>query len=292
MLGLGFAIQRLRPFSDETLAQVSHLVAYILLPFFLFFTTAQSGTVQSLRAAPQLVALGIGISLFNFGLATLFLRPCHVARTQRSAFRFASMLANTAFVGIPVCDALFGSVGVLYGVLYDFGISLVALTVGIWDLAGGGRANLRPIFFNPLLWGVAAGFAWALMGWDLPELVSRPFSALGDATLPLALLVTGSRLGNMRSPGLRWARQLGGLILLRLLISSLIAGIVLALIGWRSMTAQVAVLQNAMPVGLTTAIYAGAYGGDAEFAATATFWTTIIAVLSLPLITMLVLYCL
>jgi hypothetical protein len=285
--GLGFAIQRFRSLSEQTLVQVSGLVVDVLLPIYLFFTTATSFSIESLSSAPLLVAMGIAIPLFSYGLATLTLRPSKVADTQRSAFRFSIMVANTAFLGIPVCEALFGLEGGLYAVLYDFGTTLVALTFGIWELDGTRVSNWRSLAFNPLILSVFLGVLWAWAGWRFPPLLARPMSALGGAALPLALLMNGAQVGDVRLPRLTWWRPLIGVIAARLFVVPLIVGVLVAVLGWQGLPGSVIVIESAMPVGLTAAIMAESYGADAKFSASATVFSTLLSIVSLPLLTAL-----
>jgi predicted permease len=276
--------------ADETLDQLSQLVIKILLPFYMFYTTATSATLDSLSIAPILVAAGVAMTLCNYLLAAAAIQPSGVAERQRSAFRFSIVLANTVFIGFPLCHALFGPMGVVYAVLFDFGGTLVVLTLGIWDLSGGRLENWRTLVLNPLIWGVGAGLVWVLGGWALPEWLAAPFQALGDTTLPLALLVGGAQTGNVRSETGVWRRQILGLSITRLILSPVIIGCFWALIGWDSMQASVAILQTAVPVGVTAAIMAQAYGADAKFAASATLWSTLASIVTLPVTTLLVLY--
>lgn len=283
MFGLGLAVQRLRPLSEQTLTQLSWLVVEVLLPFYLFYTTATT-RLETLRAAPLLVVLGVVVPLYNYLLATFALRPSDVTTGQRSAFRFAVMIANTAFIGFPVCAALFGPTGLIYGVMYDFGTTLVMMTFGIHELNGGRFDNWRPLVFNPLIGGVIAGLLWSFTGWSLPDWFSAPLSEVGKTTLPMALLVGGAQIGNIRSSGLRWWRQIVGLTITRLILCPLILWGIFALIGWHDLRASIVIIMAAMPVGLTSAIFAKNYGADAEFAAMATFWSTLAVTATLPVI--------
>ena len=269
------------------MVQLSGLVVEILLPFYLFFTTATSTSPESFGIAPALIAMGIVVPLGHYALATLALKPSGVDAEQRSAFRFSITVANTAFLGFPICGALFGPIGVVYAVLYDFGTTLVALTLGVWELNGGRFAHWRPLVLNPLIWSVVAGLGWAVGGWPFPNWLASPFSMLGGATLPLALLVGGAQIGNIRATGGIWRRQLTGLLATRLIVAPVVVGGILAMFGWDDLFTKLIIIQAAMPVGLTSAIFAKTYGADARFAASAILWSTLAAVITLPLIAIL-----
>jgi predicted permease len=283
IFGLGFVVQRFRPLSDQTLSQLSGLVVEILLPFYLFFITATSAN-QPLGIAPTLIFAGLVIPLLSYALAGLIGKVAGVTETQRTAFRFSIMVANTAFLGIPICEALFGPVGAIYAVLYDFGTTLIALTFGIWELSGGRLANWRPLLFNPLIWGVLAGLMWALTGFPFPGWLTEPLSILGDATLPLALLVGGAQIGNIRAHALTWWRPLTGLLLVRLIMVPLVVATVLTVGDLHELFIGVLIVESAMPVGLISAIFARNYNADATFAASATFWSTLVSAVTLPLV--------
>lgn len=277
-------VQRVQSLDSQTLGQLSALVVDVLLPCYLFFTTAATSILESLRSAPLLILMGILVPLFSYGLATVVLRPSGVAAEQQSAFRFSIMVANTAFLGIPVCHALFGATGAVHAVLYDFGTTLVALSLGILELGGGDTRGWRRLVFNPLIASVLLGLAWACTGWALPTWVNRPLSALGSAALPLALLLTGAQVSNMRLFRPRWQRPLVGVMAARLVLAPLVVGLVFKSVGWDSLSAFVVVVQSAMPVGLTTAIMAERYGADSQFSASAIACSTLLSVVSLPLV--------
>lgn len=275
--------------NDSTLTQLSGLVVDILLPFYLFYTTATGVTAESLATAPALIAMGILVPLLSYPLASLALKPAGVATGQRQAFRFSAVTANTAFLGFPVCQALFGSLGLVYAVLYDFGTTLIVFTFGVWALNGGRLEQWRSLVFNPLILGVLAGLAWAFSGWPFPGWLAPPFQALGDATLPLALLVGGAQIGNLNAAGRMWRQQLAGLSLVRLVVAPLLVGLALVALKWDGLLARVIIIQAAMPAGLMVSMMAETYGADARFAAAATLWTTIAAIVTLPLAALLVL---
>jgi predicted permease len=69
----------------------------------------------------------------------------------------------------------------------------------------------------------------------------------------------------------------------RLVVAPFLVAGVFLMIGWRHLIANVVVVEAAMPVGITASVMAKAYGADAEFAASATLWTTLGAAVTSPL---------
>jgi predicted permease len=294
---------------------MSALVVKVVLPIFTFYVAATNTTPETLAKAPTLVWMGVLVAFLNFGLATLAFKPVGVAAGQQRTFRFASIVPNTAFLGFPICLTLFGPLGVFYAVVHDFGSMLISLTFGIWDLSGGrifnpansvrdnggangegdyrpangvGELRLHSLALNPLIWSVVAGAAWATLGLPMPDWGRAPIKALGDATLPMALLVAGAMLGTGGSQVFNWRRQLAGLAALRLIVSPLIVAVVIMALGWHDVMGKVIIMQAAMPSGLSISIMAKTYGSDARFGASATLWSTVASLVTLPAAALLI----
>ncbi len=280
-------MQRLRPLGDETHHQLSTLVVKVVLPIFTFYVTATNATSEALGRAPTLIWMGVLVASVNFVLATLAFRPAAVAPEQRRVFHFGNLLPNTAFIGYPICLALFGPLGLFYAVVHDFGSALVVWTLGIWDLSGGRLTSWRSLLLSPLIWSIAAGVLWALIGLPMPQWAGEPLETLGDATVPLALLVGGMQLGRGTMQVNCWVRQLVSLSALRLIISPLAISLIVLALGWHDVVGKVIVIQNALQAGITLSIMAKAYGSDARFGAVATLWSTVSSLVTLPVMALL-----
>lgn len=286
IIGLGIALQRRRPLAEQTVQELSFLVINLLLPFFLFYNTATTPP-ESLQQAPLIILFGFLTTLLSYGLGLVARHPAQVTGKQRSAFLFCSLRPNTGFLGIPLCTALFDSLGAVYAVLFDFGTGFLTFTLGMWELKGGQVDNWRPLFINPLFGAVCAGLVWAYLQLPLPLWLGQPFEIMSGAMLPMALLLSGTQLGNITSSRLEWWPQLTAVTAIRLLISPAIIATLLFLFNWTDTSAKVVILQAAAPVGLSTTLFAKTYGGDAEFAATASLWSTIACLITLPTIAFL-----
>jgi predicted permease len=278
----------LRPLGEETLSDLSKLVIDILLPFYLFVTTAKNATLDALGQAPLVLIAGLAIPVLSLIIAPVIYKPLRVPLTRQNVFSFSLMLANTAFLGIPVCEALFGPTGAFYAVIYDFGLTMIAFTFGIWLLSGGKRADWKSLVMNPLLLSVVLGLIVSAVGIQFPTWISQPVSLVGQATLPIALLVAGAQIGNIRFRKSTWNIDLIGLISLRLLIIPMLVFGVFLLSGKHNLTENVIIMEAAMPVAVSTTILAKRYEADAQFTATATLFSTLISILTLPLLALLI----
>jgi malate permease and related proteins len=288
ILAVGFGIQRLHPFTEDALRQLTQLVVDILLPVLLFYVTAASTTPAILKSTPILVISGVLIPLISLLFAVIIGKITNVNQENLISFRFSAMVGNTSFLGIPICASLFGATGAVYAVLYDFGTTLVIWTAGIWILNGGTHTKWKALVGNPFILAVVAGLAWAWTGLKLPEWFARPISTLGNVTIPLALLLVGAQLGNIRSSMWRQWQLIAWLTTIRLILTPMV---IVAVMGFISLPdaslSRVIVVESAMPVGLITAIMTRNSGLDADLPATAILWSTMALLITLPVLVIL-----
>jgi len=257
------------------------------MPFYIFYTTATNTTLQLLHKAPLLVLVGAMVPFVTFLVTPLSLKLFKVQGAQKPAFSFCLMYGNTAFLGIPICSLLFGSEGAFYAVMYNFGITLIIFTFGIWTLSGGGKNTLNNLLANPLFWSMFGGIIFAVSGVTLPQWVLSPLATIGNATLPIALLVAGAQIGSIPLEKNGYNPLIAFVTVSRLVLIPGILLLVFFLLGWHDTDHQVMILQAGMPVGIASTILANRYHADGNFTAMATVWSTLLALISLPLIAFL-----
>jgi len=269
------------------------IVLNVTLPPLIFVTLASEVTPRELSRAPLLVAMGIAGPLAGYAVAAAVGRLSLFPPERRPTLHAAIGMLNTTFIGYPVCEALLGSRGLLYAVLYDGGFTLLMSTLSIWLMNWGSRRETRSLADSllelartPLLWSAVLGLLWGGLGWPLPAWVRQPLQTLGQATTPLALLTVGMLVqpaeGRQQADhGLR--RQLAILSIARLIVTpALIWGLMLLFRVERTAAAAI-VLQTAMPTAVATTAMAEQYGGESVFAAAAVIVTTFASLLTLPL---------
>ena len=114
---------------------------------------------------------------------------------------FVSM--NTGFMGFPVTLALFGN-DILYLIvllnvvhtfyLYPFGS--IQLSIGDSSEGGFNCKNSLKNAANPCAVAAILGIICLFTGLKLPNVLFRSMDMIGDATVPISLLIVVMQLGN------------------------------------------------------------------------------------------------
>ena len=124
-------------------------------------------------------------------------------------------------------------------------------------------------------------------GWQIPGVFGKAISNLGSMTAPLSMILIGATLANMK-PRMLLDPSVLPVSALRLLAFPLLFAVLLKLCGADEMTMNLCVILLAMPVASNTAAMAERYGGDYVFASACVSVSTLLSVVTVPLVTWLV----
>src|SRR5580704_3016541 len=277
----GFLLARYARVDVKMLARV---VFYSLVPclaFRLLVTSSASGpNVARLMLLAVLIMGGMGLVGYavakGLGLDGKYLR----------AFLMVVMFSNGGNYGLPVVRFAFGPEALTYATIFFLTGSVMTYVAGAF-FAGSHRGKiagaLEKVWKMPSLYGVALALVVLAIGKPVPEAIMRPVNLLGDAALPVMILVLGMQLERAVWP----ARP--GIVMLAVGISLLVAPLVALglvwLFGISGPARQAAVILSSMPVAVVTTILALEFDLAPEFVTSAVFISTIASPLTLtPLI--------
>lgn len=274
IVAIGFGAGRTRMFGGaEPVRLLTNIAFYILTPALLFRLTARIdlGTLPWVLIAAYFVPT---IALLLAVYATGRRRRRADAPVPGPAIRALSMtFGNTVQLGIPVVIALYGDAGlaVHVAIISMHAVTLLTLATVLVeaDLArstgsheGPGPvatalATLRQAVLHPVVLPALLGLIANLAGLRLPGPVDDILSTLGQAVVPLCLILIGLSLAHYGVRGVGWPAlwvSAGKLVLQPALV--LAAGYAA---GLRGVPLTVTVLCAALPVGSNPLLFAQRY---------------------------------
>jgi len=279
---------------DVDIEPLSTVTIYLLMPALIFHSIATMpiavGTVGSL-VATMVVFTGAVAGLAAV-VGTLVGESGIVLRSGT----MAAAIPNAGNFGIPVATFAFGDVGRTTAVLFVLVQNVLMYTVGVYALSSGGDgthvAALKRVLALPLTWAVGA--AGGVLALDVvpPDggSVMGTVSMVGDASIPVFLVILGLQLADMRpASALRRTLPMVGV---KVLVAPVVALAAVLAVGVTDSTAARAfVMLAAGPAGVTPLVLAIEFGEDtgdlsaAEYVGTVVFLSI---VGSLPVVTGLI----
>lgn len=285
----------LKVINDDVRLSISKLVFKITLPLLILTT------VSSMEMSHEVLVNGgwaTFFSVLSMGLmyvagkisVKIFRLP------QRSAVvhELHTMFGNIVFLGFPLVAALYpDEEALLYAAIFYMVSSFMQWTYGIFRLKGQSNVTLKERFknlLNPNTVAFLVGLVLFLVQLKLPDLLHIPLSSIGKATSPLALLYIGSTLAGI---SLKGTMKRADIYLLSLNKLVLIPVVLLLIINFAvrhlgvelgQMAKTIIVLEAAMPCMSMIVIMAKAFGAADDRAAENVLLTTLLSLLTLPLV--------
>lgn len=288
----GFAGRRLNIFGAASQIELARFVIKLALPVLLFKIVAE--------ARPADIWQPGYIFAFSCGLAVTFaaavaLRWRLVGMADAIVDGLSAAFANTAFIGIPLCLALFGTPALLAPSIAVILTSclLFALTILMIEMAlrpGVSRLSLiakalAATIRNPLVFAPIIGAVFCVGEIDMPGPLLRFVDLLAVSTSPCALVALGMFLAERRPP-VSW----GGVTLLTALklVLQPAATYVVAYHIWPidPYWAKLAVIVAALPTGTGPFMLAELYGREVDVAARTILLSTILSIATISALTL------
>ncbi len=280
----------LTPSRNQKLALLLTDVAFPLLC--LSRISAMDGPL--LRARVTLPLLMGFLLLLGALVGDVGARVLGLSAEARRSVRFCVAMPNWIFLPLPIVLWRYGTAGAQVVLLGNVGAQFFLWTIGVLLLAGRTTENpFRMLLRNMGLWGTAAGIALSLAGYTYPHgeafRVARfCIDRFGESAVWLTPVTVGAQLTGaaVSTMDRRVATVLGArLILMPIVVAFMLAG--LAHSGaWAAdpLTQDVVLLISAMPVAFSASALALKFGADATLAARAVFASTVLSVVSVPVV--------
>ena len=293
LIGVGYGAVRLRVLSASASKMLSSLLMNVTMPATIFTSLVRPYDPAFLRTGGLEVVLGLALYILYGVISALLARSFRVTRERRGLWTFACAFNNHGFIGFPIALALFGEEGLALAVFLGIPFNLLAYTTGAtlicMDRSASGDAP--PVSWRSILLTVVNGAT--LLGLILyaaqipiPEVIDTPLTYLADVTTPLSMLIIGMNLGSV-SALLRNRDVLSSAFLRLLFLPLLTWGILMLLPVEDPLVIGVTLIIMAMPSPAVTSILAETYGGDTQFASEAVFLSSLLCLVTIPLISLL-----
>lgn len=285
-IAAGYLARRLGYLGGETDQKLSKIILNITMPCLII---ASVTTGEALPEASKILStLKVAAVFYGVEMLVAVIVPRILGGTeqQKGVWRYILVFPNVAFIGYPVTVAVFGPEALFYAVILVLPFNLLAYSIGPLMLAG--RAKFRwQQLASPCIIAAVLALAVALCRISLPALVGECAAFVGDLTTPLSLLVVGSLLAGLSVRQVFASPRLWVLTALRLLILPALLWVILGWMQVEPLVAGIAVVLMAMPAAVNGAMLCMEYHGDTECMAQGTFLTTLVSILTIPVVAVL-----
>lgn len=280
---IGVLINKCHFMHAQTANDLTNILLYVVSPCLIIgaFEQPFSGSRlhQFLLAAAGTLIWYVVVTL----LARLIFGHLHDPNLRRIT-QYGSIYSNAGFMGIPLISALFGSTGVFYAVVALAGFNLFSWTLGVRLFHAPATHQYRQILLNPNIIAIVVGLLLFVSGWHLPGTLNHIVTAVGSVNTPLSMIVIGNSLAQITFSRQMLNPWLGLTLLLRNLVFPLLGAGLLTVLGVSGIAYTTTLIMIACPVAGIVVLFTLQIHGDAAPAIAVMSLSTILSLITIPLV--------
>ena len=276
--------------------KLSKVVIDITCPA-LILSSAMTGELPDRRHILPLLGISVLTYVLLTVVALLLPRLLTKKKDDEGVIGFAMMFGNVGFMGYPIVASIFGHEAVFYAAVLNVVNTFTVFTVGTMLIVGKNQKStveekemsrkkmLRKVLYStPMLSAYLTMLIVALEIKDIPEFISQPLTMIGNITVPAALLIIGSSMSQLPLRALLGNGTIYATTLMRLAVLPVGIHYLMTLLGFSSFVVGINTVVIAMPVATYGTILCLRHGKDTTLITEVTFITTLLAMISIPLL--------
>ncbi len=303
---IGFTCHKLKMMGENLDRSLSVLIINVTAPS-IILSSVMGDTLPAREEILPVLLIGTLTLLIMLVCGCIFARLLH--SQQEGIYRFMFAFGNINFIGIPVVAALFGSQAIFYISVLTIPFNLLVFLLGQLFISSCKkepdpdtapelppevlkkpkrriRLNWRMIL-SPALCSTYIVIALVYFQIKTPSLVGQAFSLVGQMTIPASLLVIGSTLAEIKILEMLGSWRIYVMCALKLLgVPCLIYGLY-SLSPFDHRYTDVLVILAAMPVASYGTMICLKEGIDPKVMSQGTFMSTLLSVVTIPLLALI-----
>ncbi len=277
---IGYYLYKKKLVSAGGSADIGRILLYIVMPAAIlksyladFSRERLEGLFVSFLAALLSLLLSIAAARIAFS-------------KEQGIERFGAAFSNAGFIGIPLVQMTLGEEAVFYVSSYVALLNILQWTYGLVTITGDrSLISVKRLRTNPILLSFLAGIALFLLPVSLPETAENVVGTIAAMNGPLAMIVLGVYLGQVPLRSLFSGHVVYRCALVRLIVIPVLTMALLFVFPEKYHMLKLTILIAASaPVGSNVSIFAQLYGQDYMQSVKEVTLSTLLCIITLPLI--------
>jgi predicted permease len=291
----GILAYRFKVLNNSAKDVIEKLVFYVTLPLLIITKLSSLSFTSEILRNGLFILFGTYLVLFLQILAgKLSARIFKLNQSQASVHILHTTFGNIVFLGFPLLDALFpGGEAILYAGIFQLAQNTVTWTYGIHILNPAskekGLKNLKKLL-NPNIIALCLGLVMMAFRIQFPQIIQAPLQGLGKTTIYLSMIYIGILMAQIKIKEMInsfnvFVLSINKLILLPIIFIFLFRFLINVFnLQINNIAFSVLILEASMPCMAILVILAKRYGADDKLAMKNFFISTVMSLVSLPLI--------
>lgn len=289
MIAAGFIAAKTGIMTAEGARCCTDIALIIVTPCVIIKSLIREYSAEIMKSLAFAFVITLTVQVLMIVLSRLILHSKDKARER--VLRFGTIFANCGFMSLPLQQVILGADGTLYGSAYIIMFNLVIWSYGVF-LISGDKKYIRPkkLLINPGIIGLAIGLVIFIFSVPIPNIIYSAIDYLSAIYTPLPMLIIGYHLAqNSILTAFKDFKCIFAVILRMIIYPLAVLGF-LYLIGVRGTLLVSVVISVSAPVAAITTMFSSKYGADTPLSVDMVSLSTVLAIVTMPLVITLAQY--
>lgn len=312
MVVLGAILRKTGKVDSNTSKSFADVVIYLAQPAMIIYSFLDVRfSTEIIATAVFVFVASMLLHVLYFGISKLLFNKTE--HKQQIILKYSTIFTNAGFMGIPLIAELFGSEAAVYATFYTVSFNVFTWTLGCYIYTKD-KSFMSPkkMFLNPATIPTYIGLAFFILGGfvTIPDSIAPLWSEfivplvkddilllLKSTVIPLSMMMIGIRLAESNLRTMFKDKNMPFLIFIRLIAIPIAVMLILKAVSLTGILPQnvvsdgsaVLVISSSTPVAAMASIFAERYDGDAIYASKLVSASTLVSLITMPLIAMLLL---
>jgi predicted permease len=288
----GFSLTKKQFLSSQGLDDLSRLVMDVTLPLLIFSQLIRDFSFSLYHNWWIFPLISITITFTGLLVGAVF---AGLIKGEQERLQFLSLVSfqNSGYLPLALVGAMLSGAQrdelfiYLFLFLMGFNLAIFSLGVHILNFHKDRKLKAKSFFSMPVVATLVSLLVVYLgLGKYIPGNIIKPVRMLGDTTLPLAMLVVGGNLAQIRLSHIN-KKAISLLILAKMVIMPLIGLILIKIFRVPELVGLLILIQLAMPSAVTISVILRSHKKEDVLASQGIFLTHIASIITIPVFLLL-----
>lgn len=291
LMFIGYFCAKLKITGPEFNRQTSSVMMNVFLCATILNSVINVEPTLSNKEIAYIVALFLLALLVAWALGFVTAKALRVPKENQGVILCLVTYMNTAFVGFPIVETVYGPEAVFYASLSGIPFNIMLYSLGTVSLCGGTsgvKIPVREMLTAPLVVTLLGALIFAFRI-PFPAVVEDTVDMLAGGTIPLSMLIIGTSLGSLpiREALSDWRIYIVSLV--RLIICPILTYYLLSLFVANEMIVGIITIEVATPAAMVLTVLCIQHDRDDSMASKGIFISTVMSMVTIPFIIWLLL---
>lgn len=289
MIFMGFLIVKAKLLNSEDSKILSIIVLYLIIPCVIINAFQVDYTPQTVKGLLIALVGSVMTQVILLIVVSILGRVFHLNEVEVASIYYS----NSGNLIVPIVMFILGKEWVLYGCVF-----MSVQLVFIWAhckkiISRESTYDWRKIVLNINMISIAIGIVLFLTRIHLPAIINNTLSAVGSMIGPASMIVTGMLFAGMDFKQIFASKRVYFVTFLRLIVVPAIALVLIKFSYLASLSSNgpkimlIVFLAIITPSASTVTQMCQVYGNDSQYASAINVVTTLLAIITMPLMVML-----